>query len=38
MQTERLYVRDRKDFLDKFVKLTEYNNGNNSKQRVSEAN
>ena len=28
---------DMKDFLDKFVKLTEYNNGNNSKQGVSKA-
>lgn len=36
-KTEKLYVRDRKDFLDKFIKLTEYNNGNNSKQGVSEA-
>lgn len=27
---------DRKNFLDKFIKLTEYNNGNNSKQGVSE--
>lgn len=35
--TERLYVRDRKDFLDKFVKLKDYENGNNSKQGVSEA-
>lgn len=35
-ETEKLYVRDRKDFFDKFVKLTEYNNGNNSKQGVSE--
>lgn len=35
-KTEKLYVRDRKDFFDKFVKLTEYNNGNNSKQGVSE--
>ena len=34
--TKHLYVMDRKDFLDKFVKLTEYNNGNNSKQGVSE--
>lgn len=29
--TKHLYVMDRKDFLDKFVKLTEYNNGDNSK-------
>lgn len=35
-ETKKLYVRDRKDFFDKFVKLTEYNNGNNSKQGVSE--
>lgn len=35
-ETEKLYVRGRKDFFDKFVKLTEYNNGNNSKQGVSE--
>ena len=35
--TKHLYVRDKKDFFDKFVKLTEYNNGNNSKQGVSEA-
>lgn len=34
--TKHLYVMDRKDFFDKFVKLTEYNNGNNSKQGVSE--
>lgn len=27
---------DRKNFLDKFIKLTEYNNGNYSKQGVSE--
>ena len=32
-----LYVRERKDFLDKFVKLKDCNNGNNSKQGVSEA-
>lgn len=36
-KTEHLYVRYRKDFFDRFVKLTEYNNGNNSKQGVSEA-
>lgn len=35
-ETKKLYVRDRKDFFDKFVKLTEYNDGNNSKQGVSE--
>lgn len=35
-ETKVLYVEDRKDFLDKFVKLTEYNNGNNSKQGVSK--
>ena len=29
--TKHLYVMGRKDFLDKFVKLTEYNNGDNSK-------
>ena len=29
--TKHLYVMDRKDFLGKFVKLTEYNNGDNSK-------
>ena len=29
--TKHLYVMDRKDFFDKFVKLTEYNNGDNSK-------
>lgn len=34
--TKELYVMDRKNFLDKFIKLTEYNNGNYSKQRVSE--
>lgn len=34
---KHLYVRDRKDFFDKFVKLTEYKDGNNSKWRVSEA-
>lgn len=26
-----LYVRERKDFLDKFVKLTDWKNGNNGK-------
>lgn len=35
--TGHLYVRDKKDFFEKFVKLTEWNNGNNSKQGVSEA-
>lgn len=35
--TKHLYVRKKKDFFDKFVKLTEYNNGNNSKQGVSKA-
>lgn len=34
--SKHLYVREKKDFFDKFVKLTEYNNGNNSKQGVSE--
>lgn len=34
--TKELYVMDRKNFHDKFIKLTEYNNGNNSKQGVSE--
>lgn len=34
--TKQLYVMDMKDFHDKFIKLTEYNNGNNSKQGVSE--
>lgn len=34
--TKHLYVMGRKDFLDKFIKLTEYNNGDNSKQGVSE--
>ena len=29
--TKHLYVMDRKDFINKFVKLTEYNNGDNSK-------
>lgn len=34
--TKHLYVMDRKDFFDKFVKLIEYNNGDNSKQGISE--
>ena len=29
--TKHLYVRDKKDFFDKFVKLKDYENGNNSK-------
>lgn len=29
--TKHLYVRDKKDFFDKFVKLKDYKNGNNSK-------
>ena len=29
--TKYLYVRDKKDFFDKFVKLKDYENGNNSK-------
>lgn len=36
--SKHLYVRERKDFLDKFVKLKDWNNGNNSRQGVSEAN
>lgn len=35
--TERLYVRGRKDFFNKFIKLKDYENGSNSKQGVSEA-
>lgn len=35
--TGNLYVRDKKDFFEKFVKLIELNNGNNSKRRVSKA-
>lgn len=27
----KLYIREKKDFLDKFVKLKDYENGNNSK-------
>lgn len=34
--TERLYVRERKDFLDKFVKLNDWENGNSNRQGVSE--
>lgn len=34
--TKQLYIMDMKDFHDKFIKLIEYNNGNNSKQGVSE--
>ena len=29
--TKHLYVRERKDFLDKFVKLNDWENGNNNK-------
>lgn len=29
--TKYLYVRDKKDFFDKFVKLKDYENGNNGK-------
>lgn len=29
--TKHLYVRDKKDFFDKFVKLKDYENGNNGK-------
>lgn len=29
--TKHLYVRERKDFLDKFIKLKDYENGNNGK-------
>lgn len=29
--TKHLYVRDKKDFFDKFVKLKDYENGNSSK-------
>lgn len=31
VEDEKYYVRERKDFLDKFVKLKDYENGNNSK-------
>lgn len=34
--TKHLYVRERKDFLDKFVKLKDWNNGNDSEGRISE--
>ena len=30
-ESKHLYVRERKDFLDKFVKLKDWNNGNNNK-------
>ena len=31
VEDEKYYVRERKDFFDKFVKLKDYENGNNSK-------
>lgn len=31
IEDEKFYVRERKDFLDKFVKLKDWKNGNNSK-------
>lgn len=31
VEDEKFYVRERKDFLDKFVKLKDWENGNNSK-------
>lgn len=31
IEDEKYYVRERKDFLDKFVKLNDWKNGNNSK-------
>lgn len=31
IEDEKFYVRERKDFLDKFVKLKDWENGNNSK-------
>lgn len=37
VEDEKFYVRERKDFLDKFVKLKDWENGNNSRQGVSEA-
>lgn len=40
METEgedgKYYVRERKDFLDKFVKLNDWENGNSNRQGVSE--
>lgn len=30
-ESKHLYVRDKKDFFDKFVKLKDYENGNNGK-------
>ena len=34
--TKHLYVRERKDFLDEFIKLKDWKNGNRSKQGISE--
>lgn len=31
IEDEKFYVRERKDFLDKFVKLNDWKNGNNNK-------
>ena len=36
VEDEKFYVRERKDFLDKFVKLKDWKNGNRSKQGISE--
>ena len=35
--TKHLYVRERKDFLDKFVKLKDWKNGSSSECRVPKA-
>lgn len=36
VKDEKFYVRERKDFLDKFVKLKDWENGNSNRQGVSE--
>lgn len=36
IEDEKFYVRERKDFLDKFVKLNDWENGNSNRQGVSE--
>lgn len=36
--SKHLYVREKKDFFDKFVKLIDWKNGNSNRQGVSEAN
>lgn len=37
VEDEKFYVRERKDFLDKFVKLKDWKNGSSSECRVSKA-